>query len=91
ASMRAVAWIYKKTRGGDGLGGGDAKLFAAAGAWVGALALPSVILVAALSALLAAALLRLAGVRLTARSAIPFGPFLALALWLVWLLGPLSF
>lgn len=91
ASMRAVAWIYKKTRSGDGLGGGDAKLFAAAGAWVGALALPSVILVAALSALLAAALLRLAGVRLTARSAIPFGPFLALALWLVWLLGPLSF
>lgn len=90
ASLETLAWIYRKARGGEGLGGGDAKLFAAAGAWVGAGALPSVILVAALAALLAALLLRLAGIRLAARSAIPFGPFLALALWLVWLLGPLS-
>ena len=61
---------------------------AASGAWVGASALPQVILGAAVSALVAAACLRLAGVRLGARSALPFGPFLALATWLIWLLGP---
>ena len=32
----AVAWVYRRLRGRDGLGLGDAKLLAAAGAWVGA-------------------------------------------------------
>jgi leader peptidase (prepilin peptidase) / N-methyltransferase len=73
----------------EGLGGGDAKLLAAAGAWVGAFALPQVILLAALSALVAAGILRLAGIRLTAQSALPFGPFLALATWVLWLCGPI--
>jgi leader peptidase (prepilin peptidase)/N-methyltransferase len=88
--LQAVAWLYKRLRGRDGLGGGDAKLLAAAGAWVGASALPSVVFVAAAAALAAALLLRLRGIRLAAHSALPFGPFLALALWLVWLFGPLS-
>ena len=52
------------------------------------MALPQVVLDAAVSALFAAACLRLAGVRLGAHSALPFGPFLALATWLIWLLGP---
>ncbi|MGA8402253.1 MAG: A24 family peptidase, partial [Stellaceae bacterium] len=30
-----VAWAYRRLRGREGLGLGDAKLFAAAGAWVG--------------------------------------------------------
>ena len=90
ASLQALAWLYKKARGRDGLGGGDPKLFAAAGAWVGVGGLPGVVLVAALAALAVAALLRLSGVRLAAQSAIPFGPFLAFATWLVWLFGPLS-
>jgi leader peptidase (prepilin peptidase)/N-methyltransferase len=88
--LQAVAWLYKRLRGRDGLGGGDAKLLAAAGAWVGAGALPSVVFVAAASALAAALLSRLRGIRLAAQSALPFGPFLALAAWLVWLFGPLS-
>ncbi len=90
-SLAAVAALYRLLRGREGLGIGDAKLFAASGAWVGAMALPSVILIAALSALAAALCMRLAGVKLHAQSALPFGPFLALATWLVWLLGPLSF
>jgi len=44
---------------------------------------------AAVAALIAAAGLRLAGVPLSAGSALPFGPFLALATWLVWLFGPI--
>jgi leader peptidase (prepilin peptidase) / N-methyltransferase len=87
--LRAVAFLYRKMRGREGLGAGDAKLLAAAGAWVGASGLPLVVLIAALSGLLAAACLRLAGVRLSAASAIPFGPFLAFAIWLVWLLPAL--
>jgi leader peptidase (prepilin peptidase) / N-methyltransferase len=87
-SLRAVAALYRVLRGREGLGQGDAKLLAASGAWVGAGALPQVILVAAISALIAAASLRLAGVRVTARSALPFGPFLALATWILWLYGP---
>ena len=89
-SLAAVAALYRKLRGREGLGGGDAKLLAASGAWVGAAALPQVILLAALSALLVAAGLRLTGVRLRASSAVPFGPFLALATWVVWLSGALG-
>ncbi len=84
--LRAIALVYRAIRGRDGLGGGDAKLLAAAGAWVGLRALPQVVLFAAFAGLLAAAGLRLAGVRLGAQSALPFGPFLALATWLVWLM-----
>ena len=84
-ALRAVALAYRALRGREGLGAGDAKLLAAAGAWVGARALPQVILLAALAGLVAAGCLRLAGTRLGARSALPFGPFLALATWLIWL------
>ena len=88
-ALRAVAFLYRKFRGRDGLGEGDAKLLAAAGAWVGASGLPQVVLIAALAGLVAAAGARLAGVRLNASSALPFGPFLALTTWLVWLLPAL--
>lgn len=89
--LRATAWAYRRLRGREGLGGGDLKLFAAAGAWVGAAALPSVLLGAAAAALIAAAGLARAGTRLRRDSPLPFGPFLALAIWAVWLLGPLPF
>jgi leader peptidase (prepilin peptidase) / N-methyltransferase len=88
-SLLAVAALYRELRGRDGLGRGDVKLFAASGAWLGAGALPQVIFLAALSALAVAGCLWLAGVRLGAQSALPFGPFLALATWLLWLFGPL--
>ena len=88
--LRAVALAYRALRGREGLGHGDAKLLAASGAWVGAMALPQVVLGAAVSALIAAAGLRFAGVKLSAGSALPFGPFLALATWLVWLFGPVA-
>jgi leader peptidase (prepilin peptidase)/N-methyltransferase len=88
--LRTVALLYRTLRGREGLGRGDAKLLAAAGAWVGVRALPQVVLAAALAGLVAAACLRLAGVRLGAQSALPFGPFLALATWLVWLAPALA-
>jgi leader peptidase (prepilin peptidase)/N-methyltransferase len=86
-----VAWVYRRTRGREGLGLGDAKLLAAAGAWVGASGLPSVLAGAALGGLAAAGGMMLAGRRLDRYSALPFGPFLAAATWLVWLYGAISF
>jgi leader peptidase (prepilin peptidase) / N-methyltransferase len=88
--LAGVGWAYRRWRGREGLGQGDAKLFAATGAWVGISGLPSVLLVAAGSALLAAAGLNLAGWRLGRHSALPFGPFLAVAAWAIWLFGPLG-
>jgi leader peptidase (prepilin peptidase)/N-methyltransferase len=87
--LAGVAWVYRTLRGREGLGMGDAKLFAAAGAWVGAFALPSVLLGGAVSALVAAALMILSGRSLSRTSALPFGPFLAAATWAVWLFGPI--
>jgi leader peptidase (prepilin peptidase)/N-methyltransferase len=86
-ALRAVAMTYRAVRGREGLGGGDAKLLGAAGAWLGVMALPEVILAAALAALVAAGALRLAGIRLHAHSALPFGPFIALSTWAYWLCG----
>jgi leader peptidase (prepilin peptidase) / N-methyltransferase len=86
----AVASLYRRLRGRDGLGLGDAKLFAASGAWVGASGLPSVLAGGALAALAAAGGMMLTGTRLDRHATLPFGPFLALATWLVWLFGPLG-
>ncbi len=91
AALYLVARVYRMVRGREGLGLGDAKLAAAAGAWVAWPGLPSVVLEAATIALAAALAGALAGRRLRWSDQVPFGPYLALATWLVWLLGPLTF
>ena len=88
--LYGVALSYRRIRGRDGLGLGDAKLLAAAGAWLGFQGLPAVMLWATGTALAAAAAAALLGHRITGASRMPFGPFLALGFWLVWLYGPLS-
>ncbi len=84
-----VRWIYSRLRGREGLGLGDVKLIGAAGAWVGLSQLPLVVLIASLGALLAVAgrsvVSRRRGDDLGLASAIPFGLFLAPAIWLVWM------
>jgi leader peptidase (prepilin peptidase)/N-methyltransferase len=88
--LALIAVLYRRLRGREGLGAGDAKLMAAAGAWVAWQGLPGVLLVASLAGLLAAVAQAARGHRPTAESKLAFGPYLALGLWLVWLLGPLS-
>ncbi|GAC1340655.1 MAG: A24 family peptidase [Acetobacteraceae bacterium] len=85
--LRGLALVYRRLRGRDGLGEGDAKLLAALGAWVGIEGLPLVLLGGALAGLAAALLLRLGGREMTASTALPFGPFLSLAAWLVLIAG----
>jgi len=47
-SLWLVATLFRALTGKDGLGGGDTKLLAALGAWLGGLLLPSLILLASL-------------------------------------------
>ncbi len=80
ALFAAIGAAYFRTRGVDALGLGDAKLLAAAGAWLGWQALAPVILIAALAGIVVA-LARGAG-----RGAhIPFGPPLAAAFAGIWI------
>lgn len=88
-SLQAVAFGYRRLRGREGLGGGDIKLVAAAGAWCGLAMLPSVVTGSAIAGLLAALALALMGHTVTSRTRIPFGPCIALAFWLARLHGGL--
>ncbi len=86
----AADQLYLKLRGQHGIGMGDAKLLAAAGAWLGAEALPTVMLWATGLALAVALLAAADGRHLAARTKLPFGPALAMGFWLTWLYGALA-
>lgn len=89
--MLLIARGYTTLRNKDGLGMGDVKLMAAAGAWVGLAGLPSVLLIGSITSLILVALKVLFKGPLKAQDKIPFGAFLSLALWITWVFGPLQF
>ncbi len=74
--------LYFALRKIQGLGLGDVKFLSAAGVWIGIAGLPVLLLVATLTALAAAGLMKVAGQQMTRRTSIPFGPFLAMGLLL---------
>lgn len=74
----AVIVLYKLIRGEDGMGWGDVKFLAGIGAVVGLAGCLWVLIVAALLGALVGLVLMLLG-RGTAKTALPFGTFLALA------------
>ncbi len=84
AALWLLAFTYRRLRGRDGLGLGDAKLLAAGGAWVGIASLPFVLFAGAVLALLYALVLRLRDGMLSSTLKLPLGPFLAVAIWLAW-------
>ena len=90
AAFMAVRWAYRALRRREGLGLGDAKLMAAAGAWVAWPGLASVVFLAALAALAVAVARGLPGGALDPAGKIPFGAYLAAATGLVYLYGPLG-
>jgi len=78
---------YRRLRRREGIGLGDVKLAAVAGAWLDWLILPTAIEIAAISALAVYAVHRyVLGRPFDPQSRMPFGLFLAPAIWLGWLL-----
>lgn len=78
ASLYAIAWLYWLLRKEVGMGMGDVKLLAAIGGWLGYQAIvPTIFYGSILGAGCGLALMGLTR-RLSLRTAIPFGPFLAI-------------
>ncbi|KRA17804.1 MULTISPECIES: A24 family peptidase [unclassified Lysobacter] len=85
-SLWSVWWVFKQLTGKEGMGHGDFKLLAAIGAWVGLKGiLPTILLSSLVGAIIGS-------IWLTARgrdkaTPIPFGPYLAIAGWIVFFWG----
>ena len=77
---------YRRLRGREGIGLGDVKLAGVAGAWLDWPSIPLAFEIAALAAL-AACLARwlVSGRSIRATTRLPFGLFLAPAIWIAWL------
>lgn len=88
--VAAIAVGYRRLRGREGIGLGDAKLLAGAGAWVSWQGLPGVVLLAASAGLVGALFWRLRTGSLSPQQELPFGPYLAGGFWVIWLYGPIS-
>jgi leader peptidase (prepilin peptidase)/N-methyltransferase len=78
ASLYAIAWIYWLLRHEVGMGMGDVKLLAAIGGWLGYQSIIPTILYGSVLGSLGGLAFMAASRKLTLKSAIPFGPFLAL-------------
>lgn len=82
-----IAVVFERLTGKEGMGGGDVKLLAMIGAWMGWKALPFIILISSLTGtLIGGGSLLLA--RKGLRAKIPFGPFLALGALVYFFFGP---
>ncbi len=82
-----VFHAFKLLTGKEGMGYGDFKLFAAAGAWLGWQLLPLILLLsAAVGAVVGLTLIVLK--RHSRERPLPFGPFIAGATWIAMLWGP---
>ena len=81
-SLWSISTLFLLITGRVGMGGGDMKLLAAFGAWLGVAPLLVVVLLSSVTGLLYAVIIRLGLGR-----QMPFGPYLACAGWLTLLYG----
>jgi leader peptidase (prepilin peptidase)/N-methyltransferase len=81
-----IATAFETITGKQGMGAGDFKLLAGLGAWLGPLALIPVMLLASICGASVGLYLKFTG-RLNEDGYVPFGPFLAVAGWLVAVVG----
>ncbi|MEN5303938.1 A24 family peptidase [Pseudomonas sp. TWI628] len=85
-SLWSVYWVFKLITGKEGMGYGDFKLLALIGAWGGWQVLPVTLLLSSVIGVVAGlCLLRVR--RQSVGTAIPFGPYLAIAGWIAVLWG----
>ncbi|WP_313714309.1 A24 family peptidase [Pseudomonas sp.] len=85
-SLWLVYWVFKLVTGKEGMGYGDFKLLALIGAWGGWQVLPLTLLLSSVIGVVAGlCLLRVR--RQSVGTAIPFGPYLAIAGWIAVLWG----
>jgi leader peptidase (prepilin peptidase)/N-methyltransferase len=75
--------FYKVIKNKDAIGRGDAKLLAVGGAWCGWVGLPYIILIASSSGLISVLFFKKYLLKLNGH--IPFGPFLALGITIIWI------
>ncbi|HVU19804.1 MAG TPA: A24 family peptidase [Rhizomicrobium sp.] len=88
AIFYGIAVAYRRARGQDGLGMGDAKLAGAAGAWLGWQAMPYVVLLACAVGFLWVGIAMIRRGKAALAERIPFGVALCFAIWMIWLYGP---
>lgn len=85
-SLWLVWWLFKQITGKEGMGRGDFKLLAALGAWVGLNGvLPTILLSSVVGAVIGSIWLGMKG--RDRATPIPFGPYLAIAGWIVFFWG----
>jgi leader peptidase (prepilin peptidase)/N-methyltransferase len=85
-SLWLVWWLFKQITGKEGMGRGDFKLLAALGAWVGLNGVLPIILISSLvGAVIGSIWLAVKG--RDRATPIPFGPYLAIAGWIVFFWG----
>ena len=85
-SLFSVNWVFKQIRGKTGMANGDFKLLAALGAWLGYKALLPIVLISSFVGAILGSLFLLWKGR-DRDTEIPFGPYLAIAGWIVFLWG----
>lgn len=85
-ALEGLSALAERILGQPALGLGDAKLAAVAGAWLGLGGVWIALAIAVFSGALFGTIGRLSG-RLGPRQPFPFGPFIAIGIWLTWLAG----
>ncbi len=85
-SLWSVWWLFKQITGKEGMGHGDFKLLAALGAWTGLQGiLPTILMSSLVGAIIGSIWLAMKG--RDRATPIPFGPYLAVAGWIVFMWG----
>lgn len=85
-SLWSVWWVFKQLTGKEGMGHGDFKLLAAIGAWTGLKGvLPTILISSLVGAIIGSIWLAAKG--RDRATPIPFGPYLAIAGWIVFFWG----
>lgn len=85
-SLWLVWWLFKQLTGKEGMGHGDFKLLAAIGAWCGLKGiLPTILMSSLVGAIIGSVWLAMKG--RDKATPLPFGPYLAIAGWIVFMWG----